>query len=62
VSVVDPALGVIREIAQLVRVSDAAVEPHVLAPELGQHTDEVLSEIGYSAADIDKWRARGAIR
>ena len=61
-SVADPALGVIREIAQLVRVGDAAVVPHVLAPGLGQHTDEVLSGIGYQAADIDKWRARGAIR
>jgi crotonobetainyl-CoA:carnitine CoA-transferase CaiB-like acyl-CoA transferase len=60
--VADPALGVIREIAQLVRVGDAAVVPHVLAPGLGQHTDEVLSGIGYQAADIDKWRARGAIR
>jgi CoA:oxalate CoA-transferase len=30
-------------------------------PALGQHTDEVLSELGYSAADVARLRAQGAI-
>jgi crotonobetainyl-CoA:carnitine CoA-transferase CaiB-like acyl-CoA transferase len=30
-------------------------------PALGQHTDEVLRELGYDAASIDGLRARGAI-
>jgi crotonobetainyl-CoA:carnitine CoA-transferase CaiB-like acyl-CoA transferase len=30
-------------------------------PMLGEHTDEVLASLGYSAADIDALRARGAI-
>jgi crotonobetainyl-CoA:carnitine CoA-transferase CaiB-like acyl-CoA transferase len=31
------------------------------APELGQHTDEVLSEAGYSVAEIDALRADGIV-
>jgi crotonobetainyl-CoA:carnitine CoA-transferase CaiB-like acyl-CoA transferase len=30
-------------------------------PVLGEHTDEVLASIGYSAAEIDALRERGAI-
>ncbi|MYU11167.1 CoA transferase [Streptomyces sp. SID8361] len=31
------------------------------APALGQHTDEVLTELGYSKADIDAFRADGVL-
>lgn len=30
-------------------------------PTLGEHTDEVLAEIGYAAADIKKLREGGAV-
>jgi crotonobetainyl-CoA:carnitine CoA-transferase CaiB-like acyl-CoA transferase len=36
------------------------VAPRV-APELGEHTDEVLQELGFDAAQIELLRARGAI-
>ena len=36
------------------------VAPRV-APELGEHTREVLEELGFDAAQIDELRARGAI-
>lgn len=32
-----------------------------LAPEIGQHTREILQELGYSEADIDSLAARGAL-
>lgn len=32
-----------------------------MAPEIGQHTDEVLREIGYGADDIARFRAVGAV-
>jgi crotonobetainyl-CoA:carnitine CoA-transferase CaiB-like acyl-CoA transferase len=57
-----PTQGHVRELAVLVRVSDAAVPPHRLAPELGQHTDEILGWLGYSAAQIAELRARRAAR
>jgi alpha-methylacyl-CoA racemase len=34
----------------------------MLPPELGQHTDAILSELGYSQDSIDKWRREGAIK
>jgi crotonobetainyl-CoA:carnitine CoA-transferase CaiB-like acyl-CoA transferase len=30
-------------------------------PYLGEHTDEVLSEFGYSASDIESFRKNGAL-
>jgi crotonobetainyl-CoA:carnitine CoA-transferase CaiB-like acyl-CoA transferase len=30
-------------------------------PELGQHTDSILAELGYDAAAISDLRARGVI-
>ena len=51
----------VRELAVLVRVSDAEVAPHHLAPSLGEHTDEILSWLGYDAAEIADLRARGQI-
>jgi crotonobetainyl-CoA:carnitine CoA-transferase CaiB-like acyl-CoA transferase len=32
-----------------------------MAPEHGQHSDEILSEIGRSSAEIDALRSRGVI-
>jgi crotonobetainyl-CoA:carnitine CoA-transferase CaiB-like acyl-CoA transferase len=54
--------GTVRELAVLLRVSEATVPPHRLAPTLGQHTTEVLAGLGYEPADIAELRARGAIR
>ena len=31
------------------------------APEPGQHTDEILGELGYSASDIAELRQAGAV-
>lgn len=44
--------GHVRELAVLVRVSHAATAPHRTAPELGEHTDEILAALGRSAEDI----------
>ena len=47
------ALGHVREFAHLLRVSDAEVVPHRVAPDLGEHTDEILSWLGYETVQID---------
>jgi crotonobetainyl-CoA:carnitine CoA-transferase CaiB-like acyl-CoA transferase len=31
------------------------------APKLDEHTDEVLAELGFTAADIDELRARAIV-
>jgi crotonobetainyl-CoA:carnitine CoA-transferase CaiB-like acyl-CoA transferase len=60
--VADPERGNVREIAVLVRVSDADVPPHRLAPALGEHSDEILTWLGYKPDEIADLRARGAVR
>jgi crotonobetainyl-CoA:carnitine CoA-transferase CaiB-like acyl-CoA transferase len=60
--VADPERGNVREIAVLVRVSDADVPPHRLAPELGEHSDEILTWLGYKPDQIAELHERGAVR
>lgn len=55
-------LGQVREIAKLVRISDAEIVPHRLAPGLGEHSEEILTWLGYSEAEIASLRARGDVR
>ncbi|MEX1007410.1 MAG: CoA transferase [Acidimicrobiia bacterium] len=57
-----PTLGMVREISHLVRVSAADITPHRLAPELGEHTDDILRWLSYKPEDISALRDRGAIR
>ena len=60
--VADAEKGNVRELHVLVRVSDAEQVPHRLAPVLGEHTDEVLRELGCDAEAIASLRASGAVR
>ena len=55
-------LGNVRELDLLLRVSDTEKVPHRLAPALGEHTDELLTEFGCSPDEIADLRARGAVR
>jgi crotonobetainyl-CoA:carnitine CoA-transferase CaiB-like acyl-CoA transferase len=57
-----PVKGNVRELHALVRVSDAVQVPHRLAPELGAHTDEILSELGFTADEISALHADNAVR
>lgn len=57
-----PDKGLVKEVAHLVRVTDADVAPHRLAPGLGQHSDEVLRWAGYSPDEISGLRTRGVVR
>jgi itaconate CoA-transferase len=40
---------------------DGASEPSSPIPSIGQHTDEVLAELGYSAADVEALKSAGAV-
>jgi crotonobetainyl-CoA:carnitine CoA-transferase CaiB-like acyl-CoA transferase len=55
-----PEIGHFRRIATPVRFSTQPAEPSP-APRIGQHSEEVLLELGYSAADISLLREQGVI-
>jgi crotonobetainyl-CoA:carnitine CoA-transferase CaiB-like acyl-CoA transferase len=50
-----------RVVAAPVRFSDTPAKPAARAPELGEHTELVLLELGYSWDDISALRADGAV-
>lgn len=56
-----PVLGAIELVAQGVRLSKTPFEVRTAAPDQGVHTDEVLKEYGYSAADIAEFRKSAVI-
>jgi crotonobetainyl-CoA:carnitine CoA-transferase CaiB-like acyl-CoA transferase len=60
--VAHPTLGGVRELDVLLRVSATTRLPHRLAPGLGEHTDEILAELGCTAAEIAALRDAGAVR
>jgi crotonobetainyl-CoA:carnitine CoA-transferase CaiB-like acyl-CoA transferase len=43
------------------QVHDVAKVPAKRAPEIGEHNDEVLQQLGFGADDIDSLRASGAV-
>ena len=51
-----PLLGEIRVVNQAVGLSRTPATMASATPEIGQHTDEVLAEAGYSAAEITALR------
>jgi len=60
-SVASKALGEIRLLSQPVKLSRTPAEITTAAPEEGEHTDEILAEIGYSAGQIAKFRATSVV-
>jgi crotonobetainyl-CoA:carnitine CoA-transferase CaiB-like acyl-CoA transferase len=56
-----PALGRLEILRNAVRMTDAPATARTPSPDAGAHTDEVLAELGYRRADIDRLRAHGAI-
>ena len=56
-----PLLGEIRLVNQAVGLSRTPATMVSATPEIGQHTDEVLTEVGYSAADIAQLRKNKVI-
>ena len=56
-----PKLGDIRIVNQAVKLSRTPASMARATPELGEHTNEILAELGYGAADIDSLRQGKAV-
>lgn len=51
-----PELGTLKQLASPLKFSGADAQIEREAPTLGQHTDEILSELGYSKETIQHLR------
>jgi crotonobetainyl-CoA:carnitine CoA-transferase CaiB-like acyl-CoA transferase len=56
-----PVAGAFRTLGNPIRVRGQSFAIRVPAPALGEHTDEVLATLGYSAQDIAGLRKRGVV-
>ncbi|WP_296555081.1 CaiB/BaiF CoA-transferase family protein [Pigmentiphaga sp.] len=56
-----PSGGQVPQVASPMRFADAALPGLAAPPTLGQHSAEILAELGYDAAGIEALRAAGAI-
>jgi crotonobetainyl-CoA:carnitine CoA-transferase CaiB-like acyl-CoA transferase len=56
-----PVAGPFRTVGAPVRVDGVGIDPRGPAPELGQHTVEVLTELGVSPDDIGALIAEGVL-
>ena len=61
VRVPDPDLGPVRMQNVLFRLSDTPGEIRSAGPSIGQHTEEVLGELGIDAAELAELRRKGAV-
>jgi crotonobetainyl-CoA:carnitine CoA-transferase CaiB-like acyl-CoA transferase len=56
-----PLLGRMRQFGNLITFSDTPGKPERPVPMVGQHTREILADLGYGEAAIDGLRARGVV-
>jgi CoA:oxalate CoA-transferase len=56
-----PSYGLVRMLGFPIKFSDPPCRLRLFAPELGEHSDDILTELGYSASDRAVWRRDGVI-
>jgi alpha-methylacyl-CoA racemase len=62
VEVETPTGEKVKQVGISIKLSETPGSIRSLAAKVGQHTEEVLGELGYAKDDIERWRASGAIR
>ena len=61
VEVDDPRVGKVKMMGIPLKIADAPGSIRRLAPDLGQHTDEILLAVGYNKAKIEQLRQNGVV-
>ena len=56
-----PTLGRLDILRNAVRMTDGPATVRTPSADIGAHTDEVLAELGYPRAEVDRLRAQGVI-
>ena len=56
-----PGYGLVRMLGFPIKFSDTPCRVARPAPRLGEHTNEVLTELGYAEADLEAWQRDGVI-
>jgi crotonobetainyl-CoA:carnitine CoA-transferase CaiB-like acyl-CoA transferase len=57
-----PTLGHVKQVGSMIKLSDSPFQVRNWSTRFGQHTDELLAELGYSGDRIDELRAAEAIQ
>ena len=57
-----PKAGRVRQIGVPIKFSETPGEIRMPAPEIGEHTEEILGELGFAQEEIDHLRKMGVIR
>ena len=57
-----PGLGAVRQPRPGAKFSRSAIKREQIAPKLGEHSREILTEAGLDATDIDQLLAAGVVR
>jgi len=61
VTIDDPARGTQRTLGIPIKLSETPGRIRTPPAAFGEHTDEVLSEVGYSSAEIGEFRKSGVV-
>jgi CoA:oxalate CoA-transferase len=56
-----PGYGLVRMLGFPIKFSGRPCRVRRPAPRLGEHTNEVLTDLGYAAADLGAWQRDGEI-
>ena len=56
-----PVAGLVKSLGNPIRLADTPASYRLPPPMLGQHTDEVLAELGYDSVDTSSLRGEGVI-
>jgi crotonobetainyl-CoA:carnitine CoA-transferase CaiB-like acyl-CoA transferase len=56
-----PTLGRVKQVGSILRLSDSPFRVRNWSMRFGQHTQEILAEVGYKQARIEAWRRKRVI-